>query len=104
MPPSHAELLAENAQLRAQNADLLARLDALSVQMARANERIDELLALALRKARKEPAPRSPSPPPVLDASARAAFDARPLPPELPPKPERSPRRRPEGASRSRST
>ena len=94
MPPSHAELIAENAQLRAQNADLLARLDALSVQMARANERIDELLALALRKSRREPTPRSSSSPPVVDAAARAAFDARPLPPELPPKPERIPKKK----------
>ena len=108
MPPTYAELLAENAQIRAQNAQiraqnaqiraqnaaLLTRMEALTQLVARGNERIDELLAIAQRKKRPEAPPRPPPAPRVLDAATQAAFDARPRPPELPPKPKRSPKQK----------
>ncbi|MBK7857428.1 MAG: IS66 family transposase [Archangiaceae bacterium] len=45
-----------------------------------------ELLAVAQRQQRKQPAPKPPMPPPVVEGDAKFAFDKRPKPPELPPK------------------
>lgn len=96
-----AERDAENARLRADlaatRADLAqlrevlvtqsAQLVDLTEQVAKANDRIAELLAIAHRK-KKGAAPPTPTPtavtaPPALDDAAQAAFDARPRPPDL---------------------
>jgi transposase len=76
----------ENAELRAQVRTLLATVAQLTEQCARLNERVGELLAVAQRKQRKPPVPKPPSPPPVVEGEAKLAFEARPKPPELPPK------------------
>jgi transposase len=65
----------ENAALRAQVAQLVA-------ELARMNERLGELLAIAQRKGRKPPAPKPPAPPPSVGAEARRSFDERPKAPE----------------------
>ena len=72
----HATLLRENRELR----ELVA---ALTKQLAKLNERVDELLAVAQRKQRKPSEPK-PTPSPNVDAAAKAAFDDRP---PAPPKP-----------------
>ncbi|MCA9647599.1 MAG: hypothetical protein KC492_43215 [Myxococcales bacterium] len=72
-------LLKENAAQSEQIARLVE-------QIASLNDRIRELLAVAQRKRRKPAEPKAPPPPPVVDAEAKAAFEARPKPPVLPPK------------------
>jgi len=70
----------ENAELRAQVAQLLTAL-------ARLNERVSELLAVAQRKQRKVPAPGAAAPaaaPPVVEGEARRAFEERPKAPDKP--------------------
>lgn len=54
-------------------------------QLAKLNDRIGELLAIAQRKQRK-PAQERPAPPPNIDETAKAAFDQRPQPPPKPTK------------------
>ena len=85
----------ENAALRAQLAQLLAadaaksaQNSALVAQLAKLNDRVEELLALAQRKQRKPAAvsEKKPEPPPVVGADAQKAFDERPAPPTLPKK------------------
>jgi hypothetical protein len=72
----YATLLRENRELR----ELVA---SLTKQLAKLNERVDELLAVAQRKQRKPSEPK-PAPPPEVDSVAKAAFDDRP---QAPPKP-----------------
>lgn len=92
-------LLQENAALRAQLANALSTVQSLTEQIAKLNDRVAELLAIAQRKQRKTASAtgdKKPEPPPVLDANAKAAFDARPMPPALPDKtkmPKREPQR-----------
>jgi len=81
-----AALQQENATLRAQLAQLLTSNAELTATIAKLNDRVGELLAVAQRKQRKAPAPRPPEPPPVVDGDAKEAFDMRPQPPPLPPK------------------
>jgi transposase len=81
-------LLRENAEQRAQIAELLAT-------VARLNDRIGELLAVAKRKQRKPVAPKPLAPPPVVPEEARRAFEARPKPPAKPLKDEPSKKRPP---------
>jgi hypothetical protein len=76
-------LLRENAAQRRQIAELID-------QIARLNERVGELLAVAQRKQRKAPAERPPVPPPVVAGEAQRAFDERPKAPEKPPATERA--------------
>lgn len=92
---SVATLQRENAELRAQMAQVLATNAALTAQVAKLNERVSELLAVAQRRQRPPAPPAPPPPPPVLDADAQRAFNARPAPPPRPPKvkPEPAPRR-----------
>lgn len=89
MTESEAQaLLRENAEQRAQIAELLATNARLVTEIAKLNERVAELLAIARRKQRKAtPRPeKKPEAPPVLAAEAQKAFEARPKPPDLPEK------------------
>ena len=87
------EAVAELAAARATQQELLDRVSALAEQVAKANDRIAELLAIAQRKKRKPPttAP-EPMAPPEVDDATRAAFEDRPRPPEAPPKPDKRPK------------
>ena len=76
----------ENAKLRAQLAQLLTSNAELAQIIARLNERVGELLAVAQRKQRRPPAPRPAELPPSVEGDAKLAFESRPRPPELPPK------------------
>jgi len=70
----------ENAELRAQVAQLLT-------ELARLNDRVSELLAVAQRKQRKAPAPGAAAPaaaPPVVEGEAQRAFEERPKAPDKP--------------------
>jgi transposase len=95
----NAELRAQMAQVLATNAKQMAQVLAtnaeLTAQVAKLNERVSELLAVAQRRQRPPAPPASPPPPPVLDADAQRAFNARPAPPPRPPKakPVPAPRR-----------
>jgi transposase len=95
-------LLRENAAQRAQLAELIATNTKLVGEIAKLNDRVAELLAIAQRKQRKTTAPaeKKPKPPPVLAADAQRAFEARPKPPALPEKTKASKARaRPTGRS-----
>jgi transposase len=70
-------LRSENAAQRRQIAELIE-------QIAKLNERVGELLAVAQRKQRKPPAERPLAPPPVVAGEAQRAFDERPKAPEKP--------------------
>lgn len=86
-----AALLLENVALRAQVAQLVE-------SIAKLNERVAELLAVAQRKQRKQSPPKSPEPPPSVEGDTKLAFEARPKPPELPAKTkEKTPRPPPTG-------
>ncbi len=98
MAPTIATLQRENAELRAQLAEMaaasatqmgqvLAINAELTAQIAKLNERVAELLAVAKRRQRPAVAsPPTPPPPPLVSADAQRAFSERPQPPELPPK------------------
>jgi len=86
-----AALQQENAALRVQLAQLVDTI-------ARLNERVAELLAVAQRKQRKPSPPKPPEPPPPVEGDAKLAFESRPKPPELVPKTkEKKPRPPPTG-------
>jgi len=73
--------------LRHENAALRDQVTQLVEQLARLNERVAELLAVAQRKQRKaRTAPETPPPaaPPVVEGEQRRAFDERPKAPEKP--------------------
>lgn len=73
--------------LRKENAEQRSQIARLIDQIARLNERVSELLAVARRKQRKVSAPtdKPPAPPPILDEEARRSFEDRPKAPEKPP-------------------
>jgi transposase len=75
-------LLRENAEQRAQIRELME-------QLAKMNDRVAELLAIAQRRQRKPPVERPPSPPPVVAGDAKQAFEARPKAPSKPVEPAR---------------
>lgn len=81
-------MLAELEALRQENAAQRAQLAELISTIAKLNDRVAELLAIAQRKQRKPATPteKRPEPPPVVEAEQQKAFDARPKPPELPEK------------------
>ena len=86
-----AVLQQENAALRAQVAQLVE-------SIAKLNERVAELLAVAQRKLRKPSLPKPPELPTSVQGEAKQAFESRPQPPELPPKTkEKKPRPPPTG-------
>jgi len=73
--------------LRQDNAALREQVTQLIEQLARLNDRVAELLAVAQRKQRKAPAAVAalpPAPPPVVEGEQRRAFDERPKAPEKP--------------------
>ena len=70
-------------------AELTAEIARLADLVAKGNDRIAELLAIAKRKNRKEKPPKPPQPPRAVDPAAAAAFAKRPVPPEPPPPEER---------------
>lgn len=74
--------------------ELLAQIASLAEEVAKGNERIAELLAIAQRKKRKPKVQTETPPelPPELDEATRTAFEDRPSPPEIPPKPEKVPK------------
>jgi transposase len=76
----------ENTELRARTAALTAQVTQLVVELAKLNERVTELLAVAQRKQRKAPVLALASPPasPVVEGEARRAFDERPKAPDKP--------------------
>ena len=100
-----AALQLENSSLREQLAELTAQLRSLvsgnaelAKTIARLNERVAELLAVAQRTQRKPSPPKSAEPPPAVEGDAKLAFESRPKPPELPPKTkEKKPRPPPTG-------
>jgi transposase len=83
-----AELQRENAALRKQVAAQSLQIGELTKQIAKMNERLGELLAIAQRKQRPVTVPK-PAPPPDVGESEQQAFDARPKAPEKPPAPAR---------------
>ena len=72
-----AALQRENAEQRKQIAQLIE-------QLAKLNERVAELLAIAQRKQRKTPAEKPPAPPPTVEGDAKLAFEDRPQAPVKP--------------------
>lgn len=93
-----AALQQENALQRVELTALRAQVAQLIDTIAKLNERVAELLAVAQRKQRK-PSPAKPTePPPTVEGAAKQALDSRPKPPELPPKTkEKRPRPPPTG-------
>ena len=79
-----AALQRENAEQRGQIFQLLQQNAQLVQQLAKLNERVAELLAIAQRKQRKTPAPKPPVPPPTVEGDAKLAFEDRPQAPEKP--------------------
>lgn len=98
-----AALQRENAELRAQLASATAHfggvIESLTMQIAKLNDRVAELLAVAQRKQRKaREKPVVEQTPPTLAADAKLAFDERPQPPAKPEAPAKTPKpRRPSG-------
>jgi transposase len=78
-----AALQRENAEQRKQIAQLID-------QLAKLNERVAELLAIAQRKQRKTPAAKPPAPPPTVEGDAKLAFEDRPQAPEKPTEEEKA--------------
>jgi transposase len=72
--------------LRRENAEQRKQISQLITELARLNERVAELLAVAQRKQRKSPAAVAPAPaaPPVVEGDERRAFEERPKAPEKP--------------------
>lgn len=83
------------AALRRENAELRGQLTQLLETIAKLNERVAELLAIARRKQRKPSAPKAPVAPPAVEGDAKLAFEGRPKPPELEPKTKRKKERPP---------
>ena len=91
----NAEHREQNAQLRAQLFGVLSHLaearvanTKLTEQLAKLNDRVAELLAVAQRKQRKPAAEKPPAPAPAVAAEAKRAFDERPKAPTKPDEPK----------------
>lgn len=82
------EAVQRDAAQRAQIAELLATNTKLVAEIAKLNERVAELLAIARRKQRKTTASseKKPASTPTLEPEAQQAFETRPKPPLLPEK------------------
>jgi hypothetical protein len=81
--------------LRRENAEQRKQIAQLITELARLNERVAELLAVAQRKQRKARATVAAPPPapPVVQGEERRAFDERPKAPEKP-EPEQAPKKK----------
>ena len=79
-----ARTLEINVELMSNVSRLNARIAEQTSSIAKLNERVSELLAIAQRKQRKPVPPKLPEPPPVVEGEAKEAFESRPNPPELP--------------------
>jgi transposase len=75
---------AEAEKLLRDNAELRAQISGLIEQIARLNDRVAELLAVAQRRHRKPAPDKPPAPPPVVEGNAKIAFEQRPKPPKKP--------------------
>lgn len=76
--------------LQRENAELRALVDKLTMELAKLNDRVTELLAVAQRRQRKTSKPSAEPPPPLLAGDAKRSFEERPAPPTKavePPKP-----------------
>lgn len=82
------ELASIRASSETTQRELLAQVAQLSEQLAKSNERIAELLAIAQRKKRKprKKTDAEPKAPPDVDDDTRRAFEDRPKPPHIPKK------------------
>jgi len=92
----------ENAAQRRQIESLTGQIAQLIAELARLNERVAELLAIAQRKQRKPPAlaaASAPDPPPAVDGDTRRAFEQRPTAPEKPTA-DRAPKKTPRPTGR----
>lgn len=89
---ANAALERENRAQRKQLAEALATINHLTLEIAKLNDRVAELLAIAKRKPRKaakpadRPAEKKLAVAPVVTPEQRRAFDERPKPPTLPDK------------------
>lgn len=96
------ELRRRMSKLSAQLTTLTGRFESISKQLADSNDRIAELLAIVGRKSK--PRSTKPTPPPKapahLDDEAREAFENRPAPPELEPRPQKEKKARKGGGRR----
>jgi len=87
-----AALQRENSALREQLDKVLSTNSQLVDEVAKLNDRVAELLAIAQRKQRKpvrpsdKPSEKKPTQSPVVTAEQQRAFEARPKPPPLPEK------------------
>jgi len=79
----------EYAQLREQFARVVESNQTLTEQIAKLNDRITELLAVAQRRQRKPAAEKPPIALPEVTGEAKQTFDERPKPPPKPTAPER---------------
>lgn len=89
-----AALQRENAAQRVVIERLTSTVDSLTLQLAKMNERLAELLAVAQRRqggsrAKTSAVPPPPAAPPSLSEDAQRAYDERPRPPSKPEKPTR---------------
>ncbi|MCB9657806.1 MAG: IS66 family transposase [Polyangiales bacterium] len=76
--------------LQRENAELRGQVSQLVQQLAKLNERVAQLLAIAQRKQRKTPAVKPPAPPPTVEGEAKRAFDERPQAPGKPTEEEKA--------------
>jgi transposase len=84
----HDAICTQLAEANARVTELTAEVSRLADMVARGNDRIAELLAIAQRKkgGSKKTSDKPPEPPPSLDEEAKEAFKQRPAPPKLPKK------------------
>jgi len=76
--------------LQHENAQLREQVTALTRELAKLNDRITELLAVAQRRQRKPSVEKPPVAPPEVSDETRQAFDERPKPPSKAKSPERA--------------
>jgi len=82
--PTSADLQRENDALRALIAKQAKQIETLTEQLAKLNDRVGELLAIAQRKQRRASEPK-PVVPPAVGADEKKAFEDRPKAPTKPP-------------------
>lgn len=85
--------------LQRENAQLREQVTALTRELAKLNDRITELLAVAQRRQRKPAVEKPPNDPPEVADEAKQAFQERPKPPPKTATPER-PKTRPKPTGR----